>query len=116
MPETMRMSQKSRLGVDQSGNKDALAAAGAAHGMIAEDKDEVATVPKAVQEAVAEEEISAEVSEVVVVEALPAMEKAAAYEKMEKAAAYDRKRESARHKDHGRFRGSNSQLARRYTR
>ena len=59
--------------------------------MIAEDKDEVAAVPKAVQEAVAEEEVSAEVAEVVVVEALPAMEKAAAYEKMEKAAAYEKK-------------------------
>jgi hypothetical protein len=91
IPETKRVSKKSGTGVVRSETRDALAEAGEAHGMIAEDKDEVAAIPESVQEMVAEEEVSAEVSEVVVVEVLPGMGKTAAYEKMEKAAGNDKK-------------------------
>jgi hypothetical protein len=96
MPETTEMSQKSDQAVVRYQTRDELAEAGAAHGMIADDKDKIATVPEAVQAEVEEEAVAEMVSEEVVVEevvveAMPGMEKAAAYEKMEKVAANDKK-------------------------
>jgi hypothetical protein len=82
MPETTGMSQKSDQAVVRSQTRDELAEAGAAHGMIANDKDEIAAVPEAVQA-----EVEEAVAEEVVVEAMPNMEKAASYEKKDRAAA-----------------------------
>ncbi len=91
MPETTGMSQKSDQAVVRSQTRDELAEAGAANGMIADDKDKIAAVPEAIQAEVEEEAVAEVVSEEVVVEAMPGMEKAAAYEKKERAAANDKK-------------------------
>ena len=91
MPETTRISQKSGQGAVRSGAADAVSQAGAAHGMIAEDKDEVAATPEAaeVNEMAAVQEVMEEeaAKEVVIVEAMPKMDRTAAYVKKDKAAA-----------------------------
>lgn len=70
------------LGVAQSETTDELVIADAAYDKVAEDKDEVVTILEAVEE----EEVAEEMAEVVIVEAIPGMEKAAAAEKKERAA------------------------------